>query len=66
MTYGQAYVAALAADNAYTAQLERVYGANACNARYWYTHADPAVQAAARAKQAADAILHSGLYDNQE
>lgn len=59
MTYQDAYYASVAADEAYSRELERVYGSYACEARYKYKHADERVQAAADAKKAADAVRHA-------
>jgi len=51
------YYAAIAADDAFQAELVRVYGRDACNARYKRHHDDPKVQAAMLAKLAADRIM---------
>lgn len=50
------FAAAQAADDAYHVELVRVYGKNACNARYQMTHTDAAVIAARQAKHLADAM----------
>jgi len=50
------YYAALAADDAYRVELVRVYGKNACNARYQMTHTDAAVIATRQAKHLADKV----------
>jgi uncharacterized protein YceH (UPF0502 family) len=46
--------AAQRADDAYSVELKRVYGKRAGDARYAYSHVDPAVECAMRAKIAAD------------
>jgi len=51
------YRAAQAADDAFSVELRRVYGSNAGDARYKWRHDDPKVQAAMRAKLAADKAL---------
>lgn len=48
------YNAAREADKAYTIELRRVYGRDACSARYRFTHEDPECMAAALRKQEAD------------
>lgn len=56
------YRAAIAADEAFSRELVRAYGAaNASAARYRRTHAHPAVNAAARSKVAADAAWLNGV-----
>lgn len=61
------YHAALAADDAFSRELVRAYGAaNAGDARYRYTHADPAVAAAALEKVNADAALHKATTEERE
>lgn len=41
------YKSAQTADDTFWSALIRVYGKNACNARYWHNHEDPTVCAAA-------------------
>jgi hypothetical protein len=48
--------AAQAADDAYHVELVRVYGKNACNARYQMTHTDAAVIATGQAKLLASEV----------
>lgn len=61
------YNAALAADDAFSRELVRAYGAkSAGDARYLRTHADPAVNAAAQAKVNADAALHKATTEERE
>lgn len=50
MTDFTKYYDAIDADNDFTVELTRVYGANACNARYYYSHDDAAVNAAKSTK----------------
>lgn len=57
--YQTAYLAALAADEALSRELARVYGSDACNARYRYHYDDERVRTAAQAKHSADNLLHS-------
>lgn len=60
MTHNRLYTAALKADDAFSAELERVYGKNrAGDARYLRNHKDKRVVAAKAAKLAADAALHN-------
>jgi antirestriction protein ArdC/phage/plasmid primase-like uncharacterized protein len=54
-----AYAKAAEAEAVFTAETERAYGAEASEKRYLPKHDDPAVQAAAEAKKAADAELHA-------
>lgn len=49
--------AAYDADDRFSAELARVYGARACEARYRTTHEDPGVLAAMHEKLRADAAL---------
>lgn len=53
-----AYEAATRADKDFQALLVKQYGANAGDARYQYTHADPALNAAATEHKARSQVLH--------
>lgn len=57
----EAYAAAIAAEQRFTAALERAYGANAADQRYQLQHSDPEVAKAAAEKIAADRMLHDTL-----
>ena len=46
MTDFTKYYAAIDPDAAFSVELARVYGADACNARYYYTHTDQGVNKA--------------------
>lgn len=54
------YHAAIAADKAYSIELERVYGPLACEARYYKRHNDLECQTALARKLEADADLLDG------
>lgn len=64
--YEDLFTAARKADDAYQSELERVYGAEAPNARYQLKHADTDVQTAADAKKAADRLFHDATQAAQK
>ncbi len=60
-TISELHTAAVAADATFQAELVRVYGKRAGDARYQYRHNDAAVAAAAQAYREAAAALHEAF-----
>lgn len=60
-TIAELHAAATTADARFSAELTRVYGRDAGNARYRYTHSDAAVQQAGEAFRVAADAWHKAV-----